>query len=316
MLSLYQFIDYIYNTEVTTSNEFHYKDENKYAICSKNEGITEEAINAIIRDNLPYIINPILESQRSVCYVYDGADKCGKIDAYFETYYTDYDPTVGKKPEGEDELYLLVPDMVSLKKYSSMVDKYVETRASKYKLVGIERTNKVDDIVICTSPQVYEKITLFSYEYKIYSKGKVLDYIRIEESKSEKNILYLPEYYKAKEIDEIRGSTGLSLCNRVIDFEVVYYDSDATSSMPYLELASVVADEIVQVSVYNADKGIKSRAESLGYIVLNTKKYDASNSLDRVINNLEAYGIMLLSSLIIIIIYFISYLLNILFVIY
>jgi len=38
------------------------------------------------------------------------------------------------------------------------------------------------------------------------------------------------------------------------------------------------------------------------------KKYDASNSLDRVINNLEAYGIMLLSSLIIIIIYFISYL--------
>ena len=43
--------------------------------------------------------------------------------------------------------------------------------------------------------------------------------------------------------------------------------------MPYLELASVVADEIVQVSVYNADKGIKSRAESLGYIVLNTKKY-------------------------------------------
>ena len=308
MLSLYQFIDYIYNTEVTTSNEFHYKDENKYAICSKNEGITEEAINAIIRDNLPYIINPILESQRSVCYVYDGADKCGKIDAYFETYYTDYDPTVGKKPEGEDELYLLVPDMVSLKKYSSMVDKYVETRASKYKLVGIERTNKVDDIVICTSPQVYEKITLFSYEYKIYSKGKVLDYIRIEESKSEKNILYLPEYYKAKEIDEIRGSTGLSLCNKVIDFEVVYYDSDATSSMPYLELASVVADEIVQVSVYNADKGIKSRAESLGYIVLNTKKYDASNSLDRVINNLEAYGIMLLSSLIIIIIYFISYL--------
>ena len=78
--------------------------------------------------------------------------------------------------------------------------------------------------------------------------------------------------------------------------------------MPYLELASVVADEIVQVSVYNADKGIKSRAESLGYIVLNTKNYDASNSLDRVINNLEAYGIMLLSSLIIIIIYFISYL--------
>ena len=67
-----------------------------------------------------------------------------------------------------------------------MVDKYVETRASKFKLVGIERTNKVDDIVICTSPQVYEKITLFSYEYKIYSKGKVLDYIRIEESKSEK----------------------------------------------------------------------------------------------------------------------------------
>ena len=129
----------IYNTEVTTSNEFHYNDENKYAICSKNEGITEEAINAIIRDNLPYIINPILESQRSVCYVYDGADKCGKIDAYFETYYTDYDPTVGKKPEGEDELYLLVPDMVSLKKYSSTVDKYVETRASKYKLVGIER---------------------------------------------------------------------------------------------------------------------------------------------------------------------------------
>lgn len=298
----------IYNTEVTTSNEFHYKDENKYDICSKNEGITEEAINAIIRDNLPYIINPILESQRSVCYVYDGADKCGEIDAYFETYYTDYDPSVGKKPEGEDELYLLVPDMVSLKKYSSMVDKYVETRASKYKLVGIERTNKVDDIVICTSPQVYEKITLFSYTYKIYSKGKALDYIRIEESESEKNILYLPEYYKAKEIDEIRGSTGLSLCNKVIDFEVVYYDSDATSSMPYLELASVVADEIVQVSVYNVDKGIKSRAESLGYIVLNTKKYDASNSLDRVINNLEAHGIMLLSNLIIIIIYFISYL--------
>ena len=56
--------------------------------------------------------------------------------------------------------------------------------------------------------------------------------------------------------------------------------------MPYLELASVVADEIVQVSVYNADKGIKSRAESLGYIVLNTKKYDASNSLDGVINKL------------------------------
>lgn len=103
---------------------------------------------------------------------------------------------------------------------------------------------------------------------KFILKEKILDYIRIEESKSEKNILYLPEYYKAKEIDEIRGSTGLSLCNKVIDFEVVYYDSDATSSMPYLELASVVADEIVQVSVYNANKGISQGRNRLVILFL------------------------------------------------
>ena len=45
------------------------------------------------------------------------------LNVYFETYYTDYNPSVGRKPENDTEAYLLVGDAEALNDYKPYLNR-------------------------------------------------------------------------------------------------------------------------------------------------------------------------------------------------
>ncbi len=305
MLSLYQVIDYIYNVDVETSSGFHYKDKNKYVICAKNKEISYDDLDEITKGNT-YIINPIIEKKLSYCPVYDGQDKCGEINAYFDTGFTNYNPNYGRAPENDNELYLLVSDYASLRNYKDMVGKYIETRYKKCLLVGIECAYCVNDSVLIAPYNLYKKINDFSFSYSVLANDKALSStFYVCPSESGKNILHVSDDYKNKNIDyKIIGHSNSKVNKLIEDFSVEYFSGFGD---PYLELESAKDEKIIQISVYNAKKDIVETSQKLNYIIFNTKTYDSYSPIEKIEKNLEAYGMMFLSSLVIIIVYFISF---------
>ena len=305
MLSLYQVIDYIYNVDVETSSGFHYKDKNKYVICAKNKEISYDDLDEITKGNT-YIINPIVEKNLNYCPVYDGQDECGEIAAYFDTGFTNYNPNYGRAPENDNELYLLVSDYASLRNYRDMVGKYIQTRYKKCLLVGIECAYCVNDSVLIAPYNLYKKINDFSFSYNIFANNKALTAgIYVYPSESGKNVLHVSDDYKNKNVDyKIIGHSNSKVNKLVEDFSVEYFSGFGD---PYLELESAKDEKIIQISVYNAKKDIVATTQKLNYIIFNTKTYDSYSPIEKIEKNLEAYGMMFLSSLVIIIVYFISF---------
>lgn len=113
MLSLYQYIRYSYDYQINYYNDFAYKSKDKVVIGPKNKALTEDDI-AQIAGNRPYVVNSVLDVKN-----FTGNFDMNKyyLNVYFETYYTDYNPSVGRKPENDTEAYLLVGDAEALNDY-------------------------------------------------------------------------------------------------------------------------------------------------------------------------------------------------------
>lgn len=163
MLSLYQYIRYSYDYQISYYNDFAYKSKDKVVIGPKNKALTEDDI-AQIAGNRPYVVNSVLDVKS-----FTGNFDMNKyyLNVYFETYYTDYNPSVGRKPENDTEAYLLVSDAEALNDYKPYLNcEWTSSSINKsFKIVGIEKTDKVKTNVLCIDSKVYNDILKLEYNY-------------------------------------------------------------------------------------------------------------------------------------------------------
>ena len=316
MLSLYQYIRYSYDYQISYYNDFAYKSKDKVVIGPKNKTLTEDDI-AQIAGNRPYVVNSVLDVKS-----FTGNFDMNKyyLNVYFETYYTDYNPSVGRKPENDTEAYLLVSDAEALNDYKPYLNReWTSSSINKsFKIVGIEKTDKVKTNVLCIDSKVYNDILKLEYNYEIdcvHQSGNDVEYInrqiKMVLASGDRNILHMPKLLK-NEISSVKIEGYRSVISNndlviSVDVDNIVYDLKSGEDF-YIEVAHVKNNEIKQVSIYNANSSVLNKAKNLGYFAINTKEYDATSDLNHFLNNLQAYGMMILFSIAIIIIYFISYL--------
>ena len=316
MLSLYQYIRYSYDYQINYYNDFAYKSKDKVVIGPKNKALTEDDI-AQIAGNRPYVVNSVLDVKN-----FTGNFDMNKyyLNVYFETYYTDYNPSVGRKPENDTEAYLLVGDAEALNDYKPYLNcEWTSSSINKsFKIVGIEKTDKVKTNVLCIDSKVYNDILKLEYNYEIdcvHQSGNDVEYInrqiKMVLASGDRNILHMPKLLK-NEISSVKIEGYRSVISNndlviSVDVDNIVYDLKSGEDF-YIEVAHVKNNEIKQVSIYNANTSVLNKAKNLGYFAINTKEYDATSDLNHFLNNLQAYGMMILFSIAIIIIYFISYL--------
>ena len=316
MLSLYQYIRYSYDYQINYYNDFAYKSKDKVVIGPKNKALTEDDI-AQIAGNRPYVVNSVLDVKN-----FTGYFDMNKyyLNVYFETYYTDYNPSVGRKPENDTEAYLLVSDAEVLNDYKPYLNReWTSSSINKsFKIVGIEKTDKVKTNVLCIDSKVYNDILKLEYNYEIdcvHQSGNDVEYINRQINmvlaSSDRNILHMPKLLN-NEISSVKIEGYRSVISNndlviSVDVDNIVYDLKSGEDF-YIEVAHVKNNEIKQVSIYNANTSVLNKAKNLGYFAINTKEYDATSDLNHFLNNLQAYGMMILFSIAIIIIYFISYL--------
>lgn len=316
MLSLYQYIRYSYDYQISYYNDFAYKSKDKVVIGPKNKALTEDDI-AQIAGNRPYVVNSVLDVKS-----FTGNFDMNKyyLNVYFETYYTDYNPSVGRKPENDTEAYLLVGDAEALNDYKPYLNReWTSSSINKsFKIVGIEKTDKVKTNVLCIDSKVYNDILKLEYNYEIdcvHQSGNDVEYINRQINmvlaSGDRNILHMPKLLN-NEISSVKIEGYRSVISNndlviSVDVDNIVYDLKSGEDF-YIEVAHVKNNEIKQVSIYNANTSVLNKAKNLGYFAINTKEYDATSDLNHFLNNLQAYGMMILFSIAIIIIYFISYL--------
>ena len=316
MLSLYQYIRYSYDYQINYYNDFAYKSKDKVIIGPKNKALTEDDI-AQIAGNRPYVVNSVLDVKN-----FTGNFDMNKyyLNVYFETYYTDYNPSVGRKPENDTEAYLLVGDAEALNDYKPYLNcEWTSSSINKsFKIVGIEKTDKVKTNVLCIDSKVYNDILKLEYNYEIdcvHQSGNDVEYINRQINmvlaSGDRNILHMPKLLN-NEISSVKIEGYRSVISNnylviSVDVDNIVYDLKSGEDF-YIEVAHVKNNEIKQVSIYNANSSVLNKAKNLGYFAINTKEYDATSDLNHFLNNLQAYGMMILFSIAIIIIYFISYL--------
>ena len=316
MLSLYQYIRYSYDYQINYYNDFAYKSKDKVVIGPKNKALTEDDI-AQIAGNRPYVVNSVLDVKS-----FTGNFDMNKyyLNVYFETYYTDYNPNVGRKPENDTEAYLLVGDAEALNDYKPYLNReWTSSSINKsFKIVGIEKTDKVKTNVLFIDSKVYNDILKLEYNYEIdcvHQSGNDVEYInrqiKMVLASGDRNILHMPKLLK-NEISSVKIEGYRSVISNndlviSVDVDNIVYDLKSGEDF-YIEVAHVKNNEIKQVSIYNANTSVLNKAKNLGYFAINTKEYDATSDLNHFLNNLQAYGMMILFSIAIIIIYFISYL--------
>lgn len=316
MLSLYQYIRYSYDYQINYYNDFAYKSKDKVVIGPKNKALTEDDI-AQIAGNRPYVVNSVLDVKN-----FTGYFDMNKyyLNVYFETYYTDYNPSVGRKPENDTEAYLLVGDAEALNDYKPYLNcEWTSSSINKsFKIVGIEKTDKVKTNVLCIDSKVYNDILKLEYNYEIdcvHQSGNDVEYINRQINmvlaSGDRNILHMPKLLN-NEISSVKIEGYRSVISNndlviSVDVDNIVYDLKSGEDF-YIEVAHVKNNEIKQVSIYNANTSVLNKAKNLGYFAINTKEYDVTSDLNHFLNNLQAYGMMILFSIAIIIIYFISYL--------
>ena len=316
MLSLYQYIRYSYDYQINYYNDFAYKSKDKVVIGPKNKALTEDDI-AQIAGNRPYVVNSVLDVKN-----FTGNFDMNKyyLNVYFETYYTDYNPSVGRKPENDTEAYLLVSDAEALNDYKPYLNcEWTSSSINKsFKIVGIEKTDKVKTNVLCIDSKVYNDILKLEYNYEIdcvHQSGNDVEYINRQINmvlaSGDRNILHMPKLLN-NEISSVKIEGYRSVISNndlviSVDVDNIVYDLKSGEDF-YIEVAHVKNNEIKQVSIYNANSSVLNKTKNLGYFAINTKEYDATSDLNHFLNNLQAYGMMILFSIAIIIIYFISYL--------
>ncbi len=298
VIMLYQLIVYENSISYST-NGFNYKDENKIVIGNPKYDIDISLISNITDE---YVVNPIYETTVLSGMVYQNT-----FDFNIETKPSKLELNYGTMYQNENECVLICSNDYPL---VYILNTFLESNVNFFdnqislKITGIVISHDVDDFILCMKDSTYENIKNLSYNYKLIIEDKTL---YLQPQLSEKNVIHIPLEYKDKTIDDLEISikiSGLTLYKSIgnlKDIEVIYDDTKC------IEISDTYDLNIKQVSVYSEIKEVAKKLEEYdGYTIINTKTYTQYSKLQQFLAKLYIYLYILLSSFVIIVIYFLS----------
>ncbi len=310
-LFLFQGINYLTNNQ-SYINNFVYKGEDKIIVYDINN--KELDIKKIENISKKYVVNDFYRTNNNLYFRIDNSSIVNSFN--YEEYPYNYKLDDGRKANNGNEVEILLPPTYSGEEFLNQ-NISINDMDYKYKIVGYQIREDITDIVFTNNKQIEDLLLInriLSYSVEIqYKTGYQIrgidlsvefnndlenSYIEIDKSYDlnnviieDKNIVYSDLYEFDYNLKTLEIKTGED--NKIIvgqDF------INCVNQKPY------------EVSIYPDNIFIaENELNNINYSYVRVKTYDTTNSMQRFINNIMSYLMMLLSSLTIIIIFFISY---------
>ena len=310
-LFLFQGINYLTNNQ-SYINNFVYKGEDKIIVYDINN--KELDIKKLENISKKYVVNDFYRSNNNLYFRIDNSAIVNSFN--YEEYPYNYKLDEGRKANNGNEVEILLPSTYSGEDFLNQ-NITINDMNYKYKIVGYQIREDITDIVFTNNKQIEDLLLInriLSYKVEIkYKKGYQIreidlnvefnndlenSYIEIDKSYDlnnviieDKNIVYSDLYEFDYNLKTLEIKTGEN--NKIIVGQ---------------DFINCVKQKPYEVSIYPDNIFIaENKLNNINYSYIRVKTYDTTNSMQRFINNIMSYLMMLLSSLTIIIIFFISY---------
>ena len=310
-LFLFQGINYLTNNQTYTNN-FIYKGEDKIIVYDINN--KELDIKKIENISKKYVVNDFYRTNNNLYFRIDNSSIVNSFN--YEEYPYNYKLDDGRKANNGNEVEILLPSTYSGEDFLNQ-NITINDMNYKYKIVGYQIREDITDIVFTNNKQIEDLLLInriLSYKveikYKIGYQIREIDlnvefnndlensYIEIDKSYDlnnviieDKNIVYSDLYEFDYNLNTLEIKTGED--NKIIVGQ---------------DFINCVKQKPYEVSIYPDNIFIaENELNNINYSYVRVKTYDTTSPMQRFINNIMSYLMMLLSSLTIIIIFFISY---------
>lgn len=310
-LFLFQGINYLTNNQ-SYINNFVYKGEDKIIVYDINN--KELDIKKLENISKKYVVNDFYRSNNNLYFRIDNSAIVNSFN--YEEYPYNYKLDEGRKANNGNEVEILLPSTYSGEDFLNQ-NITINDMNYKYKIVGYQIREDITDIVFTNNKQIEDLLLInriLSYKVEIkYKTGYQIreidlnvefnndlenSYIEIDKSYDlnnviieDKNIVYSDLYEFDYNLKTLEIKTGEN--NKIIVGQ---------------DFINCVKQKPYEVSIYPDNIFIaENKLNNINYSYIRVKTYDTTNSMQRFINNIMSYLMMLLSSLTIIIIFFISY---------
>lgn len=315
VLFLYQTI-YTSYTEIDDGSVIPYQSEDKMLVATKNKVSLKEEDVMSLSDHV--LFNRFYEKKS---FYFESNDYLFSFPAYYEPEPSNLQMDEGRLPENSFEVGLLIP----AKGYaynidSRIIDKIINIPSYDYskepfslKVTGYQKREDVTEPILfgnkdlekryrCEALNEHFKITI---EYS-KNQSKFNESVQLELGFG-KTRLVVPASY-----EDVSISTSLSSLNG--------YQFSLSEMFPIEKSTNVIAspvliygddepfmDEKYEAYVYGDISKLAKKAENLNLNVINFSTYTDTQPLFIFLMNVQIYVLILLSSMVIIVIYFITY---------
>lgn len=310
-LFLFQGINYLTNNQ-SYINNFVYKGEDKIIVYDINN--KELDIKKIENISKKYVVNDFYRTNNNLYFRIDNSAIVNSFN--YEEYPYNYKLDDGRKANNGNEVEILLPSTYSGEDFFNQ-NITINDMNYKYKIVGYQIREDITDIVFTNNKQIEDLLLInriLSYKVEIkYKTGYQIreidlsvefnsdlenSYIEIDKSYDlnnviieDKNIVYSDLYEFDYNLNTLEIKTGED--NKIIVGQ---------------DFINCVKQKPYEVSIYPDNIFIaENELNNINYSYVRVKTYDTTSPMQRFINNIMSYLMMLLSSLTIIIIFFISY---------
>lgn len=310
VLFLFQLIHSSYN-QMYVYNPYGNKQENRLYVYSKDrKPLDLEKLETV---STTYEINPFYEEKT---FTLGDSNYVFYSSSCYYNAHLNYTLQEGRLPQKDNELIIIVPEkhrtLGSLKTLLnqnlifSENDKYNDS-SRKVTLVGYGTTKQSSQITFVGNEEFSSRIKSIS-DISLSYNGTHLsgtNIIYTSNSLPAPFTLYMPLSYKDTNLEIELIIADLY---EISTYEVVY---DETITYPTLHIQDKNTNQAIEafeVSVYSdSPSKTKAKLEALGFLVDYPFKLDTSFSLDVFINNLVSYALMVLASVMLIIVFYITY---------
>ena len=310
-LFLFQGINYLTNNQ-SYINNFVYKGEDKIIVYDINN--KELDIKKIENISKKYVVNDFYRTNNNLYFRIDNSSIVNSFN--YEEYPYNYKLDDGRKANNGNEVEILLPSTYSGEDFLNQ-NITINDMNYKYKIVGYQIREDITDIVFTNNKQIEDLLLINRIlSYKVEIKYKIGYQIR----EIDLNV----EFNNDLENSYIEIDKSYDLNNVIIeDKNIVYSDLyEFDYNLKTLEIKTGEDNKIIvgqdfincvkqkpyEVSIYPDNIFIaENELNNINYSYVRVKTYDTTSPMQRFINNIMSYLMMLLSSLTIIIIFFISY---------
>lgn len=263
--------------------------------------------NKISKISDKYVINPFYEDKDTILDFSSDLSSYYSHRGFYAKYPTNYKMIDGRLPnDGEKEVLLIIP-----KEYINSLDNiksfnYLNVGKDKYHVVGYAQSNIYDDnFVVSGNDDLLNTIrNSFTTIQTTINVDKEIINVKASISNNVDLLkIYLPKKYEGMNLSIF--STINDLYN-FSDYEVKYYNGSTISVEA--NYTNILNKYSFEASIYSSNiSKVKKSIKALGYQIDIPSKLDNGETINTFVNNLTGYLSIIACSLLLVIVFFITY---------